>query len=199
MRVYDKNIIVQRRIGGVWQNWKKLLAFVNKTKDSTDSLTFEVRYTQSISDIFSYLEDFLILYRGDIFLIDDYDDFMEQHQTVRLKASMLRIGRLTATLTILQKIFVKDEYGFKSYTLEPLATVPCYRERRNGSLKWTNDATFAEATDLFQFRAVPGVEFTTDHVIECGGDHFTPLSVEDIKGRGVYIQTPARKVVSTSG
>ena len=199
MRVYDKNIIVQRRIGGVWENWKKLLAFVNKTKDSTDSLTFEVRYTQSIREIFSYLEDFLILYRGDIFLIDDYDDFMEQHQTVRLKASVLRIGRLTATLTILQKIFTKDENGFKSHTLEPVATVPCYRERRNGSLKWTNDATFAEATDLFQFRAVPEVPFSTDYVIECDGERFTPLSVDDIKGRGIYIQTPARKVVSTVG
>ncbi len=200
MRVYDKPIIVQRRSdSGNWEPWKKLYAFVNKKKDSVDSLTFEVRYTQSLTEIFSYLEDFLILYRGDVFLIDDYDDYMEQHLTVRFKASVLRIGRLTAMLTILRKTRDTDDEGFSDQTLTAVATVPCYRERRSASLSRTNDATFSEATDLFQFRVVSGVTFSTDYVIECGGERFTPLSVEDIKGRGVYIEAFARKVVSTSG
>lgn len=200
MRVYDKPIIIERLSeSGEWRDFKRLHAFVNKTKDSASSLTFEVRYTKSLREIFSYMEDFLILYRGDVFLIEDYDDFMETHMTVRFKASVLRLGKFTSSMTIIRSSITTDEEAFAVTTETALATVRCYREGRGGSLKWANYAAFAEATDLFQFRTVPGVEFSTDYIIECNGERFKPLHVESIKGRGLFIEFVARKVVSTDG
>ena len=101
MRVYDKLITVQRQSdSGDWVNWKILRAFVNKTKDSTSSLTFEVRYTQSLKEIFSYMDEFIILYRGDVYLIEDCDDYMESHQTLKLKTSILRLGKFSSEVSI---------------------------------------------------------------------------------------------------
>ena len=58
---------------------------------------------------------------------------------------------------------------------------------------------FSEATDLFRFRRIPYFHFSTDYVLVFNGERFTPLSVEDVKGRGMYIEVLAKKVVSTSG
>jgi hypothetical protein len=40
---------------------------------------------------------------------------------------------------------------------------------------------------------------TTDHIIMTGGETFDITSVEDVKGRGMYIEVLAKKVVATSG
>ena len=42
-----------------------------------------------------------------------------------------------------------------------LAEVRAYHEARHGSERWANRAAFSEATDLFCFRAIPGVEIST--------------------------------------
>ena len=59
--------------------------------------------------------------------------------------------------------------------------------------------TFSEATDLFSFRIIPGVSITTDHILYCNGEKFDITSVEDVKGRGMYIEVLAKKVVATNG
>lgn len=53
---------------------------------------------------------------------------------------------------------------------------------------------FSEATDLFRFRTIPGVRVTTDCFILCDGDRFDITSVEDVKGKGMYIEVLAKKV-----
>ena len=60
-------------------------------------------------------------------------------------------------------------------------------------------STFSEATDLFRFRIIPGVTITTDHFLLCGNERFDIVSVEDVKGRGMYIEVLAKKVVATNG
>ncbi|MEN6635757.1 MAG: head-tail adaptor protein, partial [Clostridiaceae bacterium] len=62
------------------------------------------------------------------------------------------------------------------------------------SQKWVNRAAFSEATDLFRFRVIPGLTVTTVQVILCGDDRFEITSVEDVKGRGMYIEVLAKKV-----
>ena len=59
-------------------------------------------------------------------------------------------------------------------------------------------AAFSEATDLFRFRVIPGVSVTTDLALLCDGDRFGITSVEDVKGRGMYLEVMA-KVVKPSG
>lgn len=87
-----------------------------------------------------------------------------------------------------------DEEGFRSMELFTVATVRAYREGRHGSERWANRASFTDATDLFRFRVIPKLEVTTDMIILCDAQIFEITSVEDVKGRGMYIEVLAREV-----
>ena len=89
---------------------------------------------------------------------------------------------------------VTDEEGFKSETEVWLKSVRAYREGRHGSERWANRAAFTDATDLFRFRAAPDFRPTTDMFIEYKNERFEITSIEDIKGRGMYIEILARQV-----
>lgn len=93
----------------------------------------------------------------------------------------------------------KDSEGFSTQTEVTLASVRVYREGRHGSERWANLAAFSEATDLFRFRVIPGVTVTTEHFIVFEGERFDITSVENVKGRGMYIEVLAKKVVSSVG
>ena len=47
-------------------------------------------------------------------------------------------------------------------------------------------------------RIIPGVSVTTDLALLCDGDRFEITSVEDVKGRGMYLEVMA-KVVNPGG
>lgn len=94
---------------------------------------------------------------------------------------------------------VKDSEGFTTTVDEVLASVRVYQEGRHGSQRWANLAAFSEATDLFRFRVIPGVGITTDHIIVCDGSRYDIVSVEDVKGRGMYIEVLAKRSEPTSG
>ena len=94
---------------------------------------------------------------------------------------------------------IKDSEGFSTTADEILASVRVYREGRHGSERWANLAAFSEATDLFRFRVIPGLTVTTDHILVCEDGRFEITSVEDVKGRGMYTEVLAKKVVATSG
>ena len=106
----------------------------------------------------------------------------------------MSFGRMNTLISITREVVMKDVEGFATKTDEVIASVFAYREGRHGSQKWVNRATFSEATDLFRFRAIPGLTVTTANVIQCGDDHFEITSVEDVKGRGMYIEALARRV-----
>lgn len=80
-----------------------------------------------------------------------------------------------------------------------LAEVRAYHEARHGSERWANRAAFSEATDLFRFRAIPGVEVSTKLFLICEGCRYDITSVEDVKGRGMYVEILAKKVVASCG
>lgn len=48
------------------------------------SLTFEVRWCEKLEQLRYSTQPFRIVYRGHTFKVKDYDDFMEQHQRVKL-------------------------------------------------------------------------------------------------------------------
>ena len=104
----------------------------------------------------------------------------------------MSFGRMNTLISITREVVMKDVEGFATKTDEVIASVFAYREGRHGSQKWVNRATFSEATDLFRFRVIPGLTVTTANVIQCGDDHFEITSVEDVKGRGMYIEALAR-------
>ena len=94
---------------------------------------------------------------------------------------------------------VKDSEGFTSTEDVILASVRAYREGRHGSERWANLAAFSEATDLFRFRVIPGLSLTTSMFLVCEDGRFDITSVEDVKGRGMYLEVLAKKVVASKG
>ena len=106
----------------------------------------------------------------------------------------MSFGKMNAQISLLQKQVTTDAEGFKSEQEIILASVRAYREGRHGSEKWANRAAFSDATDLFRFRVIPGITVTTDMRILCGGQNVEITSVEDVKGRGMYVEALAREV-----
>jgi len=111
----------------------------------------------------------------------------------------MSFGKMNGFADIISVKLVKDSDGFSATVDEIIASVRVYREGRHGSQRWANLATFSEATDLFRFRVIPGLVVSTDHIIVCDGGRYNITSVEDVKGRGMYIEVLAKKVEATNG
>ncbi len=106
----------------------------------------------------------------------------------------MSFGKMNTFIDIVQKKITTDDEGFKVETDEVLASVRAYREGRHGSEKWANMAAFSNAMDLFRFRVIPSLEVTTEMRIICGKQVFEITSVEDVKGRGMYLEVQAQEV-----
>lgn len=106
----------------------------------------------------------------------------------------MSFGKMNTQIQITQKQVTLDDEGFQTESNVVVATVRAYREGRHGSEKWANRAAFSEATDLFRFRTIPGVKISTDMRLICGDSVFEITSVEDVKGRGMYIEVLAKEV-----
>ena len=106
-------------------------------------------------------------------------------------------GKMNALVDIVKPTVTTDEDGFRSTTDEVLATVRAYREGRHGSERWANRAAFTDTTDLFRFRVVPKLTVSTDIALVCGAERFEITSVEDVKGRRMYVEVLARKVATS--
>ena len=106
---------------------------------------------------------------------------------------------MNVQVSIVMETVTKDAEGFATKTDTVLAIVHAYREGRHGSQKWVNRAAFSEATDLFRFRVIPGLNVTTEHVILCDGERYEITSVEDVKGRGMYIEALAERIEAAHG
>ena len=103
------------------------------------------------------------------------------------KASIVSIERTT------------DSEGFKSETVCVLAEVRVFVEGRHGSERWANLAAFSEATDLFRFRKIPSITVTTKEYILFENNKYDILSVENVKGKGMYVEVLAKRVEASNG
>lgn len=95
---YDKPIIIQKidEATEEWADLWRLHARINKStgtefmeagaNQSRATKTFEMRYFPELSDVDYNRGLYRIVYRDVIFNIVDYDDYLERHQTVRIKA-----------------------------------------------------------------------------------------------------------------
>ena len=111
----------------------------------------------------------------------------------------MSFGKMSTHIFIAEETVTKDAEGFATKTDNILVSVHAYREGRHGSQKWVNRAAFSEATDLFRFRAIPGLRITTEYVLLCGDDRFEITSVEDVKGRGMYLEVLTKKTEAAHG
>lgn len=93
---YDKPITIQIQDADteMWTDALHLHARVNKTSGGTAMaagadqyrvrLTFELRYVAALERIAYGVQPYRVVYKGHTFKVEDYDDFMERHQTVKL-------------------------------------------------------------------------------------------------------------------
>ena len=109
------------------------------------------------------------------------------------------LGQMNGFADIVKTKQVKDSEGFTRSEDEVLASSSVYREGGHGSERLANLAAFSEATDLFRFRCIPGLTITTEHFLICDGERFNITSVENVKGRGMYIEVLAKRSESTVG
>lgn len=101
---------------------------------------------------------------------------------------------MNTSIQIIGKAYKIDAEGFKTESNTILKTIRAYREGRHGNEKWANRATFSDATDLFRFRVIPGFSLTIDMKIKCGENIYDITSIEDVKGRKMYIEVLAKEV-----
>ena len=106
----------------------------------------------------------------------------------------MSFGKMNTFIDLIERVTIKDSEGFSTEIDNIVASTRAYREGRHGNEKWANRATFSEATDLFRFRSIPGVTVTTAMHISCEYGRFEITSVEDVKGRGMYIEVLAKEV-----
>lgn len=94
--IYDKPITIQQQDPDTedWADKWKLHAKVNKTGGGQAlnagadqyraTLTFEIRYFKALEELRYSPQLFRIVYRNHSFKLADFDDFMEQHRSVKL-------------------------------------------------------------------------------------------------------------------
>ena len=94
--VYDKPIIIQKidEATETWQDLYNLHARVNKSggseylnagaNQSKSNRVFEVRHFEALEAIDNDRGSYRIVYRGNIYNITDYDDYLEEHKSIKL-------------------------------------------------------------------------------------------------------------------
>ena len=94
--IFDKPITIEKLNLDTdeWSTLFKLHAHVNKTggnefqgsgaQRSKATRTFQVRYFKSLEEICLNTQLYRIIYREHAYNVVDYDDYMEQHKTVKL-------------------------------------------------------------------------------------------------------------------
>lgn len=94
--IFDKPIIIQKinEDSEKWEDLYNLHARVNKSNgseyinaganQSKSTRVFEVRYFKALEDIDDSRGLYRIVYRGRTYNITDYDDYLEQHKTIKL-------------------------------------------------------------------------------------------------------------------
>ena len=76
---------------------------------------------------------------------------------------------------------------------------PMPRWKRRFRTTVLKSSAFSEATDLFRFRRIPGLTVTTDQFLICDDCRYDIVSVEDVKGHGMYIEVLVKRSEPTIG
>lgn len=106
----------------------------------------------------------------------------------------MSFGKMNTFIDLISTQPRNDSEGFSSGSDTILASVWAYKEDRHGSERWANRSVFSDATALFRFRTVPAIPITTNLVIVCVDGRYSIIGVEDVSGRGMYVEVLAEKV-----
>ena len=111
----------------------------------------------------------------------------------------MSFGKLNTPIYIVALTHGKDKDGFATTSENVLACVRAYKEDKNSTEKWSNRAVLKDASALFRFRFIPGVQITTDMVIDCCDGRYNITSVENVRGRNIYYEVIGRLEAAGNG
>lgn len=111
----------------------------------------------------------------------------------------ISFGKINTPIYILSLTHGKDKDGFAVTSENVLACVRAYKEDKNSTEKWSNRAVLKDASALFRFRFIPGVQITTDMVIDCCDGRYNITSVENVRGRNMYYEVIGRLEATDNG
>ena len=100
-------------------------------------------------------------------------------------------------ISIVSAASTKDAEGFATKGDHIIASVRAYKEERRGDTKWANMAAFSNATVLYRFRRISEIVVDTTMSITDNGERFNIVSVDNTKGRGLYIELYAERLEGT--
>jgi len=106
--------------------------------------------------------------------------------------------QLNSFIDIISTVPTKDSEGFVTHGDNILASVRAFKENKSLSEKWADSARFATADALFRFRKIPDIAVDTTHVIVDSEGRYKILSVDNLRGRGMYVEVIAEKVEGSS-
>ena len=110
----------------------------------------------------------------------------------------MALGRMTRTINIVEVAQAKDAQGFVAPPVDVvIATVRAYKEGQHGSERWMNRAAFSTANALFRFRIIPGIEVKSSMFITDGSERYRITSVENVRGRNLYLEVLCEKLEGT--
>ena len=101
-------------------------------------------------------------------------------------------GKMTVPVILYRRFYTKDEDGFTTPKEEPVASVRAYFEPRNTTEKWANRAVLKEASALFRFRYIPAVKIDSSMVIDCLGERYNVVSVENVRQKNMYCEVTGK-------
>ena len=97
-------------------------------------------------------------------------------------------GKMNTPIIIYSLHYTTDDDGFRQVHEEPVASVRAYFEPKNTTEKWTNRAVLKEASALFRFRYLPSVQIDTSMIIDCLGEKYNIVSVENVRQKNLYYE-----------
>jgi len=103
----------------------------------------------------------------------------------------MSFGKMNTFIEIISTEPAKDADGFTSHSDTVVASVRAYSEQKNSTERWRSMAQSNEVNALFRFRMIPGVELNNRHIIVCEGKRYNIYSVENVRGRDMYLEVLA--------
>lgn len=106
-------------------------------------------------------------------------------------------GKMNTFIDIITTEPIKDAEGFVTKGARILASVRAYKETRNTSAKWERiigSAAFSSVSAIFKFRKIPDLTVDTTLFISDADGRYNIVSVEDVRGRGMYIEVMVEKL-----
>ena len=100
-------------------------------------------------------------------------------------------------IEIIQRRGATDEEAFSSDQDVVLASVRAEKSYGSMTEKQANDATFAAQTAVFRLRHIPGLRVEPSMFITDAAGRYNITAVDEISGRGMYIEILAKKVTSS--